>query len=347
VFEGITPEYVKADIISRVSADIDTREGSFVRDMISAAALEIAKVYQSLDAVVPIAFVDETSGEFIDKRTAEYGITRKPGAKATVTMNFTGTDGTVIPAGKVFLTATGLQYETNEAVTVTGGTASVTATAVEIGAQYNVDAGAIAIQLNSLSGLASFSNLAAANGTDAETDTALVRRLADFLKNRGTSGNAADYRQWAMAVEGVGGAKVVPIWDGPGTVKVLLMGADGGPVESSVATACAAAIETARPIGPTVTVLSAVGLDIDVTANVDIEGTTLADVKTAFETALDAYLKDEGASETPVIAYYKIAYLLMAVRGVTDIVSLTVNGGTVNVSVDDDEVPVRGTVVIS
>ncbi len=181
MYETITVESVKADILARLTTDIDTREGSFANDMISAAAYEIWNTYQKLAAVIPNAFVDETSGVFIDKRAAEYGIVRKAGTKAAVTLSFTGTDGTVIPAGKVFLTDDGLQFVTDEAVTITAGAASVAASAAENGDDYNVGAGEITQQLLSLPGLASVTNAAAAEGgTDAETDEALFGRLDYF-----------------------------------------------------------------------------------------------------------------------------------------------------------------------
>jgi uncharacterized phage protein gp47/JayE len=137
MYEDLTVEEVKRDILSRLTSDIDVREGSYHNDMISAAAYKIWQAYQSLDAIVPIAFVDERSGEYIDKRCAEYGITRKSGTKATSIMTLTGVEGIVIPKSKVFLTSDGLEFSTNEAVILTGGTATVTVTAAEIGENYN------------------------------------------------------------------------------------------------------------------------------------------------------------------------------------------------------------------
>ena len=114
MYEDYTVETIKDDMISRLGTDINTSEGSFTNDMISGVAYEIWKYYQALNAIVPIAYVDETSGEYIDKRCAEYGITRKSGSKATTTLTFSGTDNTTIESGKVFLTSDGLQFETDD-----------------------------------------------------------------------------------------------------------------------------------------------------------------------------------------------------------------------------------------
>lgn len=365
--ENLTVEEIKTDIIERCSPAVDTREGSFFNDMISGVAYKFWEAFQRLDALLPIAFPDENSGEFLDMRAAEFGIIRKAGTKAQVVMHFTGTDGTVIPKGKVFLTAGNLQFETDEDVTITDGTAEVKATAVETGSAYNVGAGEIVSQFTSLAGLTSFTNDAAGEGdglqigTDAETDAALFARLQDRRQNRATSGNAAHYKQWAKEIAGVGDAKVFPIWDGPGTVKVLLVGPDMRPVDSAVVEACAAHIENERPVGPSVTVMSAVGVDIDVSVDATIDGSvSLENVKAAFAEALSAYLtnliKENYKLTVPAppdpppaitVVYNRIAFLLLDIPGVIDYTSLTVGGGTVNITLDAEEVPVPGTVVIT
>lgn len=347
MYESITVESIKSDILGRLSTDINTSEGSFVNDMVSTVAYEIWKMYQSLDALIPIAFVDETSGQYIDKRCAEYGIARKAGTKATTTLSFTGTDGTIIPEGKVFLTSDGLEFETDETVTIINGEATVTATAAEIGAAYNVAEGEITKQLVNISGLTAVTNNKATGGTDAETDASLVKRLYEHLQNPATSGNVAHYKQWVLEVDGVGAAKVYPLWDGPGTVKVLIAGSDNGPVDATIVENCQMNIEVNRPIGATVTVVSAAGLAINVEAIVTIEeSATVEAVKAAFKSSLDEYLKSI-AFEKYTIIYNRIAYMLLDIPGVIDYVTLEINGGISNINVEADQVPVMGTVVIS
>lgn len=346
MYENLTVESIKNDMLSRMSTDINTSEGSFANDMISAVAYEIWKSFQALDAIVPIAYVDETSGEYIDKRCSEYGIIRKSGTKAKAVLKFSGTDGTVIAKGKVFLTAEGLQFETEESVTIAGGTAQVSATAVGIGEKFNVAAGAIKLQLVSLNGLTAVKSEAAAGGTDEEKDSALVKRLYDYLQNPATSGNAAHYRQWALSVDGVGAAKITPNWKGAGTVKVLIVGNDNDPVDALIVKSCSDYIEANRPIGVTVTVESAEGLAINVAATVSIDSfTTIATVSANFKKALNEYLQSIAFSKY-TISYNRIAYMLLDIEGVSDYSSLTINNGTSNISIGDNQVPVVGIVEV-
>lgn len=346
MYENLTAESIKSDILGRLSSDMQTNEGSFINDMASAVSIEIWKTYQSLNAIVPIAFVDDTSGEYIDKRCAEYGIIRKPGTKATAVMNLAGTDGTVIPEGKVFLTAEGLQFETGEEITISAGVATVIATAAEIGAEYNVDAGTITLQMTNISGLTSVSNQKAAGGTDAETDEALVKRLYDYLQNPATSGNIAHYKQWALSVDGVGGAKVQPLWDGPGTVKILIVGNNSEPVDTAIVEKCAGYIEANRPLGADVMVESAEGLNIDIAAEVTIDSTTTVEtVQKTLAAQLTAYLKSISFDKYTIV-YNRIAYMLLDISGVTDYTALTINNGTTNITIADNQVPVMGSVEV-
>ncbi len=77
----------------------DIQEGSFLYELVSAILYRLWEFYDSLDAVEDMAFVNENSGEYIDKRAEEFGLERKKGTKARVALTFTGTEGASIPTG--------------------------------------------------------------------------------------------------------------------------------------------------------------------------------------------------------------------------------------------------------
>ena len=347
MFESITPESIKAAILAEAGDSLETREGSFLDSMAGPAAVEIWKVYQAMNAVISIAFPDKSAGGYLDLEGAKYGIARKPGTRARCTMALTGTAGATIPAGTVFLTLEGLEFVLLEAVLLTGGSDTGTAEAVEIGSAYNVEAGAITRMVQTLTGLSTWTNAAATGGTDPESDAALFERIRDFRSRQATSGNAYHYEQWAMEVAGVGGAKIFPLWNGAGTVKVVLVDADMEPASPEIVAAAAAHIEAERPIGATVTVAAAQSLAIHVAAKLTLDGsTTLPEVKAVFEAELDAYLKTL-AFRTSILRYNQVAYLLLSLPGVLDFTSLTLNGGTGNVSIGAEQVPALGEVTLT
>ena len=351
MFESITPETIKQNIFDALEAsgvEVETREGSYADALIGPAALEIWKVYAGLDAMLPIVYPTEASGEYLDIRCAYYGITRKAGTAAKVTLTVSGRDGVQVPKGSAFLTVAGVRFLTDAAAVLSDGSAQIAATAAEAGITGNVAAGEITRQLTSISGVTAVTNEAeASGGTDPETDAALLGRLLTRLREAATSGNASHYRQWTLETDGVGAAKVVPLWNGAGTVKVLIASAGIGPVGSAVTAACAAHIESVRPIGAAVTVQSVSATAINVSAAVSVSAsTTVGAVQAAFESALAEYLQSISF-EQYTVPYTRIGYLLAGIDGVLDYSGLTANGGTANITIAADCVPQVGTVSIN
>lgn len=345
MYENVTPESIKASILSNIS-DLDIREGSYINNLISPTAYKIWEYYQALNAIIPIVFVDETSGEYIDKRCADYGIVRKPGTKARVIMTLTGTDGTIIPRGKVFLTESGLEFTTIEEIILSGDT-TAEAEAVEVGEQYNVESNTITQQFSSTYGLSTFTNAKAEGGTDPESDDALVKRLYDYLQLPATSGNSNHYRQWAKEVNGVGEAKIFPLWNGAGTVKVVVVDQGFRPASDEVVSACTAHIEQNRPIGASVTVVSATELAVEISATVKLSGAATQDkVKDIFLQKIQEYIEDVAFIEKELV-YNRIGAMLMDIEGVQDYTALTLNGKTQSVILTDEQVPTIRTVVIN
>ena len=116
VFESRTPEVIKAEILTALTAsgvEIDTREGSYTNTLISQISYALWQHSQLLSGLLPIVFPGPDSGEYLDLHSAQLGMVRQPGTKARIEVTFTGTDGTVIPAGTaVYAPDSGLRYLT-------------------------------------------------------------------------------------------------------------------------------------------------------------------------------------------------------------------------------------------
>ncbi len=347
MYENISPELIKGRVKERLEGVIDTREGSFADDVIGPTALELFKMYEALGAVIPIAFVDETSGEYLELRCKDYGITRKPGTKAYCTVMFTGEDGTLVPKGKVFLTEESLEFILEDDVVITEGTGSGRLIADEVGEAYNIGEGEITRQLTSTTGLDSFQNGRAEGGSDPETDEALCKRLYDFLQKPATSGNAFHYQQWASEVSGIGKAKVFPLANGPGTVKVVLAGQDGKPAGASSVAACKEHIEQNRPIGADVQVVAATGKQIDIACDLKLSGSMLlTEIKEVFQREIEEYFRSSIFERSEVLIN-RLAYMLLDIEGVEDFTSLTLNGKAENIPLGADEIAVLGALEVS
>lgn len=348
LYPTITPESLTEDMVSRLRTNLQTNEGSYTRDLLAAVGVELFEIYKALNRLLPIAFVDETSGEYLETRCAEYGITRKPGTAARVELEFSGQDGAEIPAGTTVGTPGGLLFSTEQAGRIQQAAVKLPAVAQEVGAAYNVPPGTLTTLLTPVSGVRAVSNPEAAQGgSEEESDAALFSRLDQYRKNRAASGNVADYTGWALQVSGVGAAQVLPLWNGAGTVKVLLAGEDKKPVDTEIVAACARHIESVRPIGAAVTVESAGAFPVAVKAVLQLEsGAVLERVKTEFQSQLEAYFR-ELALQKSTIPYNRVAFLLLSIAGVENFTELTLNQLDENLTIPAGSVPVLGEVDVT
>ena len=351
-FDSLTPEGIQDMLRAFVEDELglSTAEGTLLQIILAPGAYVFWEGLQALRAQVPISFVDETSGSFIDKDAAGYGITRKPGTAASVTLTFTGSAGTTIPAGTLCVTQDGLGFATDEDLTLgEDGSGTVTATADAVGTAYNVPVGAIVSTQQAVSGVTSLTNeAAAAGGTDPETDAALFARLDAYKKTPPTSGNDRHYHQWALEVNGVGAASVIRCWDGPGTVKVIIADMALHPVTEELRAEVAAYIETQRPVTAEVTVESAAGVPVTVSVTVSTDGTVFKlDTEQTLTERLVEYLGSIAFTEGAEVVYNRVLALVMGLPGVTDCEDLKVNGGTANVPLDATQIPMLGSVTVS
>lgn len=346
---GNTQDEIKTRMLATISDEYDKTEGSFFYDVILPAAIELALAYALADDTLEAGFAQTTSGVYLDYRAAEHGLTRKVATRATGTITVTGATDTVIASRALFATAAGVQFETTAEATIgSGGTVDIIIEAVTAGTSGNKPAAAINSIPVSIAGVTSVTNAGAmAGGTNEETDAALLERLLEAVRSPVTSGNSAHYKQWAKEVSGIGDARVLPIWDGAGTVKVVVIDSAKQPVAAEIVADVTAYVEEVRPIGATVTVVSATGLSIDVSATITLDtSAVLADVQTAFEYSLVSYLQSIAFDKT-FVSYAQVGSLLLNTTGVNDYSALLLNSGTANVTIGDTQVVIVGMVSLS
>ena len=348
LFPGITPETITEEMIQALQTNLQTNEGSYTRDILSSLALSLYNAYKTMNRLIPLSFVDETSGEYLVARAGEYGITRKDGTASSVSLEFAGQNDTEIPKGTTVGTAGGLLFSTDETVKILEGKAAAPATSQGIGEIYNLPPDTILNIVTPVSGLQSVRNpTAAIGGSDPESDESLYNRLDLYRKQKATSGNVADYEQWALSVPGVGAVQVLPLWDGNGTVKVMIASPEKKPVDEDIVSDCKEYIESVRPIGASVTVESAAALTVSISAVVVLaESAVLETVKTDFSAQAEEYLQSI-ALEKDTVPYNRLAFLLLNVEGIENFTSFSINGAEEDIPISSGFVPVLGEVEIT
>lgn len=324
----------------KTSAD----EGTFSFDELSANAKEFEKTYAEMNLIIEAAFPQTSWGIYLDYLSdALAGLHRRQATAAEADLTISGKPGTVIPEGYIFSTENGISFATKAETEISDdGKVTVTATSTTVGAGGNVKAGTINLIPVPLYGVDTVTNVEAAHdGYEEETDDSLRDRLLFVMRRPVTSGNANHYWTWAMAVPGVGQCKVVPLWNGPGTVKVLIVDANNKVASAELIRNTYEYIEEQRPIGATVTVVSPEPVTIDIAAT--IEGTVNPD---DFKAAVNRWLGEKwfGLSK---ISLAQISRILLEC-GATDYVpdSVTLNGKVDNVILTNEQIAAVGEVDI-
>lgn len=353
MFEEQTYKEILQRLKGRVPSGIDSSEGSFIHDVLSPAALEIAQLYADLNVLLTLAFAQTSNGQYLDYRAGEHGIERKAATQAAGGVKISGSPGVEIAQGQIFVTDGGIEFESTEsAVIQASGTVEIHVRAKNAGITGNVPAEAIKKAQAALQGVTGITNEnPIIGGTEEETDQDLLFRLLGKVRNPATSGNVYHYLQWAGEVNGVGDSKVFPLWDGAGTVKVVIIDSQKTPAEPEIVAAAANYIESVRPVGAEVTVETALGVNVNVAAAVTLaEGYTLEQVTATFRELLVAHLKDV-AFRQDYVSYAKTGSILLETPGILDHSGLTVNGGTSNISIgataNNCQVAVVGTVTLT
>jgi len=355
-----TFEIILQRMLDAIPDDIDKSEGSFIYDVLASVAAELAQAAIWAQEVLRRGFAQTTFGQYLDLRCAEHGLTRKPAVKATGQVVFTGIPGTVIPVGTQMSTVgseatPAIFFATTEEVTIgEDGTATANIEAVKAGTSGNVAAGAISLLAQPLSGVVEVTNPEpTSGGTDEESDEELLQRLLERMQRPPDTGNKYDYVRWAKEVPGVGDAICIPLWNGPGTVKVVIVDSNGAPASQELIEAVQDYISPApetgegrAPIGANVTVSAPETVPINVSATLSYtQGYDPATVQAAVEEAVESYINSLKIGED--VKYFGIANAIYITPGVEDCIDLLVNGGTDNVAVSDEEKAIKGAVTLT
>ena len=209
-------------------------------------------------------------------------------------------------------------------------------------------------------------------GDDTETDEEYRERVIEALNDRPFGGNIAAYRQEILSIDGVGAVQVYPTWNGGGTVKCVILGADFLPASPTLVENVQTAIDPIvnqgfglgmAPIGAQVTVATASEVDINISATLLLSpGYSIEQVQPLVEQQIENYLLsvrqewDTNVSPTGVqyaanVYVARVTAAIVGATGVVNVQSLTLNGGTADITLTEtgtvQQIPVKGTVSLS
>ena len=343
MFKILNSDEILKELQNQCTSPFSKFEGTFEYDVFSSNTIEFMKTYVELGELYKVAFGDTAYGDFLTRKAADSGVIRKESTKAVGFVTVKGNGE--LPKGSQFATQTGVLFETLEAVTV-DTQATVKVEAVIPGSIGNVTAQAISVIPMSIPGMLSVSNVEPMqDGFEAETDEELRTRYLNHVRNPGTSGNVNHYYEWAMSVAGVGGAKVIPTWNGPGTVKVIVVDTEYKAASKDIVAKVQSYVDKVRPMGAVVTVKTVEPTTINL--SIHPEGAFSKDV---FKELVKAYfiaLEQQviKGNQTVKLSVAKIGSLALD-AGAIDYTRLLVNGRTESITLGVDQLAVLGEVQV-
>lgn len=353
-------ETIHKRMMENLPPDIDDMENGFPWDFTKPTALEKAEMLEfHLVETLKIMFPMWAYDEWLDYHAKGRGITRKPANAASGELLITGISGTTIPAGFKFAAPAtadtpAIEYQTTEKYTIgEDGTVRAQITAVEAGPKGNVPANTVTLMMTPIKGITSITNEAnITGGTEVENDDELRNRIMeiDAASEASFVGSDGDYKRWAEEVPGVGTALVMPEWAGPGTVKVVVIDSNGQPANAAIIAAVydnimspGDRLQRKAPIGATVTIEAPTAKELNYTFTLELKaGENQETVLERFKAQLRIYYVE--AKKDGVVRYNRVSSILTNTDGVKDFTDLTINGGTVNIDLEEDEYPVTGIV---
>lgn len=373
-FSSNTYQNLLTAMLAQVPDTLDKRDTGPVQTSLGPAAYGLEEFYVGLNQVQMSAFVQTATGSDLDLLSAWASISRYP-ASAAVRL---GVFNAPVNMGSRFSTVNGtnsINFTTTATATVEdpqAGNYYYQLTAETPGTIGNDYSGPI-LPITSIPSLTSAQITdILVPGDDEETDADLRERVIEALNNRPFGGNIAAYKQYVSAIDGVGGVQVYPVWNGGGTVKLSIIGADLAPASSTLISNVQNAVDPPpnqglglgmAPIGAQVTVVAPTEVTANISATLTLSpGYSVEQVQTPVETALGNYLQtiveawDTNVSATTV-AYSADVYVarvtaaLVGVTGVVNATNVQINGAATDLALTEtgttQQIPVLGTVTLS
>lgn len=352
----ITYEDLLASKLAGVSEQ-DRRETSMIYQATAANSAETIQMLFTLKNMIDLIYADTAPREYLIRRAKERGIDPRKATKAKLK----GVFNIDVPIGSRF-SLDDLNYIVIERIT-TGEFVIECETPGNIGNLY----------LGKLIPIEYIEGLEAAEivevlipGEDEEETEDFRRRYFNSFESVSFGGNRADYKEKVRKLAGVGGVRVYRAKYGPGTVGLTIINSQfEKPTQTLIDTVQEAVDPLGRqgegvgiaPMDHIVTVKAVDETSIDIILNIAYQyGWTWSDVEDSITQVIDDYFKELAAKEWAraqsyeedhqglVVRISQLETRILGVPGVLDIADTQLNGGTSNIELDKEAIPVRGVV---
>lgn len=352
-YEQLTFETILQNALAEVPEDLDKRPGSIIYDALAPACYQLAEYYLNMHLFSQEISLQTATDEYLDRRVADYGLTRISATKAVKKAVFQDAEQSPmeVPIGSRFSTISetdALVYEVigqhlNEGGAPVEGTYDLQC--VTPGQAGNSYTGNL-IAISFINGLASaVMSDSVISGRDQETDEELRARCLEAITKKEFAGNVAAYKNMIKGLDGVGYAQIYPTWNGGGTVKCVVVDYDFEPINEEGLRKIKALVDPEEasgdgiglaPIGHKVTISAATKKTITIATDLQLAvGYQLAQLKDLIKQAVEEYFESvrkrwdvaDDRNEYALAVYVaQVNRAILSVPGVDNVRSTTLNG---------------------
>lgn len=330
--------------LDKIPDNYDKREGSVIFNAVAPMAMELSYLYLKLRTMTDLIFIDTSVGNWLDRLVLQNGIVR---IDSTYAEKY-GTFNLPHLEGYIFI-KDNIQFEVIQQVDSPDSfTFIYKLRCTEKGEIGNVENGPLT-SLNYIKGLTRAEITGTIHeGSDVESDEHLRQRYIDNVTDIPYGGNQANYRTEIKQMDGVGNCKVIPVWNGPGTVKCIITNADYQEPSEQLVKQVQQAIDPTldgygigiAPIGHIVTVVGAQHDPLDITAEI-VTHNPPVDLQSRMEAAINRYFQSLNKNwellENITVRISQITNVLLDVEGIIDVGEIMINGKNQNYLIDSDK----------
>nr|DAT11233.1 MAG TPA: Baseplate J like protein [Caudoviricetes sp.] len=365
IFDDNTFENVLERNLDRIPDEFDKREGSVIYDAIAPMAIEISLLYSYLDFLFKNAFGDTANRYWLIERAKERGIEPYKATKAVIIGRFDAklNIGDRFFIDDIYYTVSKLQKEERELC-------FYELICNEEGSIGNIEGGKLTPTrtIRNLN-LAEIYKLAIL-GEDEEDTEDFRERYFETIKSIAYGGNIDDYRKKVKGIDGVGLVKVIPVWNGGGTVKLIITDSEFKEPTSELISKVQEIIDPipfhqkgvgVAPIGHYVTVVGAKSKKINITCEIlKSRDSNLEEIKREIEKDVEEYFKtqrkkwasyEKADSNIYVENDIRLAKITSIVLNVADVIDYeTIKFTDTDKKIFDlseEELPVLGDVIVT
>lgn len=357
MYEAYTYEFLLDRALKNAkknNPNIDVREGSIIYNAVAPTVLELAILYTQLDLILNESFADTASRVYLIKRCKERGIVPENATKAIRRAVIDSSN--TIPIGTRFslnvLNYTVIKYDGNNMYQLECETEGVVG---------NMESGKL-IPIDYVDGLKSAELTEVLIAGEDEEDTEILRqRYFNSLNAKAFGGNIADYKEKTKAINGVGGVKVYPAWNGGGTVKIVIIDTENNVPSEILIESIQEAIDPTvnqgkgqgiAPIGHTVTVEGITEESINIQTKITFnDGWNWETAQVYIDECIDNYFKElainwENENNILIrISQIETQLLLKCATQIFDIADTKINNKSENYIVHENSIPKRNSVI--